>query len=77
MRSLGAALFAVAVLAATASTTTRAAAAEGDREAGRDIFKANCAMCHGADAAGMMGMHPSLRGAVARLSREGVEVTVR
>lgn len=25
----------------------------------------------------MMGMHPSLRGAVERLSREGVEVTIR
>jgi hypothetical protein len=34
-------------------------------------------MCHGADASGMMGMHPSLRGAVQRLSLEGVEVTIR
>ena len=34
-------------------------------------------MCHRQDAAGMMGMHPSLRGAVERLSREGVEVTIR
>lgn len=65
------------MLAATASATTSAAAAEDDLEAGRDVFEANCAMRHGADAAGMMGMHPSLRGAVERLSREGVEVTVR
>jgi hypothetical protein len=41
------------------------------------VFVANCAMCHGADASGMMGMHPSLRGAVDRLSRDGVEVTIR
>jgi putative membrane protein len=34
-------------------------------------------MCHGNDASGMMGMHPSLRGAVDRLTREGVEVTIR
>ena len=34
-------------------------------------------MCHGSDASGMMGMHPSLRGAVERLSVEGVEVTIR
>jgi mono/diheme cytochrome c family protein len=49
----------------------------GDASAGRGVFQANCAMCHGADAAGMMGMHPSLRGAVERLSRQGVEVTIR
>lgn len=34
-------------------------------------------MCHGNDAGGMMGMHPSLRGAVDRLSLEGVEVAIR
>jgi mono/diheme cytochrome c family protein len=49
----------------------------GDGQAGRAVFEANCAMCHGADASGMMGMHPSLRGAVQRLSLEGVEVTIR
>lgn len=47
------------------------------RPAGRQVFEASCAMCHGSDASGMMGMHPSLRGAVERLSWEGVEVTVR
>jgi mono/diheme cytochrome c family protein len=50
---------------------------EGDVEAGREVFESYCAMCHGADATGMMGMHPSLRGAVERLTREGVEVTIR
>jgi putative membrane protein len=34
-------------------------------------------MCHSADATGMMGMHPALRGAVERLTVEGVEVTIR
>jgi hypothetical protein len=34
-------------------------------------------MCHGSDAARMTGTHPSLRGAVERLSSEGVEVTIR
>ncbi len=29
------------------------------------------------DATGMMGMHPALRGAVERLTVEGVEVTIR
>ncbi|HUH08036.1 MAG TPA: c-type cytochrome, partial [Egibacteraceae bacterium] len=38
---------------------------------------ANCAMCHGANAEGMMGMHPALGGVIDRLTREGVEVTVR
>lgn len=50
---------------------------DADVDAGRQIFESNCAMCHGSDASGMMGMHPSLRGAVERLTREGVEVTVR
>lgn len=49
----------------------------GDVEAGRKVFESRCAMCHGADATGMMGMHPSLRGAVDRLTRDGVEVTIR
>lgn len=49
----------------------------GDAAAGREVFQASCAMCHGADAAGMMRMHPSLRGAVERLSPQGVEVTIR
>ncbi|HWB70956.1 MAG TPA: c-type cytochrome [Egibacteraceae bacterium] len=52
-------------------------ASAGDAEVGREVYRANCAMCHGADASGMTGMHPSLRGAVQRLSREGVEVTIR
>jgi putative membrane protein len=52
-------------------------AQSGDPETGRDVFEVNCAMCHGRDASGMMGMHPSLRGAIARLSVEGVEVTIR
>lgn len=56
---------------------THAYAQSGDSQAGRDVFEANCAMCHGADASGMMGAHPSLRGAVERLTQEGVEVTVR
>lgn len=50
---------------------------EGDPQPGERVFEAHCAMCHGSDAAGMMGMHPSLRGAVERLSPEGVEVTIR
>ncbi|MBW3603053.1 MAG: cytochrome c, partial [Actinobacteria bacterium] len=77
MRALGAALFTAALLFATAGSAPPAAAAPGDVQAGREVFEVNCAMCHGADAAGMMGMHPSLRGAVERLTREGVEVTVR
>lgn len=50
---------------------------EGDATAGGRVYQRNCAMCHGPDAAGMMGMHPSLRGAVPRLSREGVDVAIR
>jgi cytochrome c6 len=56
---------------------SQASAHSRDPEAGREVFQANCAICHGADASGMMGMHPSLRGAVERLTLEGVEVTVR
>lgn len=46
-------------------------------DSGREVFAANCAMCHGQDATGMMGMHPSLRGSVDRLTVEGVEVAIR
>lgn len=51
--------------------------AQADPGTGREVFEANCAMCHGQDASGLMGIHPSLRGAVERLTLEGVEVTVR
>lgn len=57
--------------------SSTAAQEPGDQQQGREVFEQNCAMCHGADASGMMGMHPSLRGATERLSREGVEVTIR
>lgn len=59
------------------SSAIPAYAQSGDPDAGRDVFEANCAMCHGTDASGMMGMHPSLRGAVERLSLGGVEITIR
>lgn len=49
----------------------------GDVDAGREVYAATCAMCHGGDATGMMGMHPALRGVIDRLSAEGVEVTIR
>lgn len=62
--------------AASQSNEGRAAAA-GDPEAGERVFSTNCAMCHGSDATGMMGMHPSLHGATERLSPEGVEVAIR
>lgn len=52
-------------------------AQSGDAEQGRALFEADCAMCHGDDAGGMRGMHPSLRGAVERLTVEGVTVTIR
>lgn len=78
------ALLAAAALAVVAAGSTLAVAQEsqgggqaGEVEDGERVFRAECAMCHGADASGMMGMHPSLRGSVARLSREGVEVTIR
>lgn len=54
-----------------------AGAPAGDASQGEALFEANCAMCHGNDATGMMGMHPALRGAVERLTVEGVEVTIR
>jgi putative membrane protein len=53
------------------------AAGGEDVTSGRRVFQLHCAMCHGQDATGMMGMHPSLRGSVERLSREGVEVAIR
>jgi putative membrane protein len=70
-------LFVVAVVGLVSRPGTARGEQGGNVDAGRDVFEANCAMCHGGDAAGMMGMHPSLRGAVERLSREGVEVTIR
>jgi mono/diheme cytochrome c family protein len=57
--------------------SSTAAQEPGNPQQGRKVFEQNCAMCHGSDASGMMGMHPSLRGATERLSREGVEVTIR
>lgn len=54
-----------------------AAQAAGDPEAGAEVFRSSCAMCHGSDATGMMGMHPALTGAVERLGRDGVVVTIR
>lgn len=67
------AVICVALLAGGASW----AADPEEVDAGGQVFAANCAMCHGNDAGGMMGMHPSLRGAVDRLTLEGVEVAIR
>lgn len=67
----------VAVGAALVDSGHAAAQPTGDAKAGREVYAANCAMCHGADATGMMRMHPALRGAVQRLTVEGVEVTIR
>ena len=72
-----ASLLAIALLGVVSLPTVAAAQESGDPANGREVFSANCAMCHGRDAAGMMGMHPSLRGALERLSREGVEVAIR
>lgn len=69
------AVAAISLVVLTASPVS--AQTNGDPAAGREVFEANCAMCHGQDASGMMGMHPSLRGAVERLSFEGVAVTIR
>lgn len=68
-------LIVAGVLVAAAGDSSGQAA--GNSDAGQDVYAANCAMCHGPDAAGMMGMHPALRGAVERLTVEGVEVTIR
>lgn len=70
-------LVAIAVLGAVTVPTVAAGQQGGDPANGREVFAANCAMCHGSDAAGMMGMHPSLRGATERLSHEGVEIAIR
>jgi putative membrane protein len=67
----------VAAVALLLLVPVHASAQSADPDVGRDVFEMNCAMCHGADASGMMGMHPSLRGAVERLTLEGVEVTIR
>lgn len=67
----------IVVLGAVTVPTVAAGQQSGDPAKGREVFAANCAMCHGSDAAGMMGMHPSLRGAIERLSYEGVEVAIR
>ena len=74
-RRLGAALASLVVV--LAGTSSPAAAAEGDVEAGREVFEANCALCPGADASGMMACTPVAAGAAERLSREGVAVTIR
>ncbi len=68
---------AAAVLGLLAALSPAAASPGSDVDAGRQVYEANCIMCHGADASGMMGMHPSLRGGIERLTREGVEVTIR
>lgn len=73
LSSAAVAVVCVALMAGGASW----AADPGELDAGRQVFEANCAMCHGDDAEGMMGMHPSLRGVVDRLSLEGVEVAIR
>lgn len=65
------------VVTLTFAIEGQALAQSGDPGAGREVFEVDCAMCHGADASGMMGVHPSLRGAVERLTLEGVEVTIR
>lgn len=76
--ALAGALILLAVVAALALLPPPGSAqATTDIDAGRQLFDMHCAMCHGQDASGMMGMHPSLRGAVDRLTREGVEITIR
>lgn len=71
------AVIAVIGIAAIAWPAQTAAQEPGAVQRGEELYQANCAMCHGADATGMMGMHPALTGVVDRLSLEGVEVTVR
>jgi ubiquinol-cytochrome c reductase cytochrome c subunit len=51
---------AVAVVAAAAPASTSAPVAGGDALHGRQVYSANCAACHGADAQG--GVGPALRG---------------
>ena len=67
----------VIVVAVSAAATIAPPVRAQDPQRGREIFEQSCVMCHGQDASGMMGMHPSLRGAVERLSREGIEVAIR
>lgn len=76
-RPVAASVLVVLGLSLFGAAPVEAAAAQGDPERGEAVFRANCAMCHGTDASGMMGMHPALRGAVQRLGEDGVEVTVR
>lgn len=47
-----------------------------DVTGGEQIYR-DCAMCHGVDATGKMGMHPTLAGVVDRLSAEEAAVIVR
>lgn len=70
-------LAAVAVVVLLATVLAGPASGQGDADEGRGIYQQSCAMCHGGDATGMMGMHPALTGAVDRLGSDGVEVTVR
>lgn len=50
---------------------------DGDVESGQQVYRRHCAMCHGSDGEGMANMHPAVRGAIDRLTREGAEVTIR
>lgn len=74
-RVAGAAL--AVVVAVLMAAPIAAAQSGGDPDACARVYRDSCAMCHGGDATGMMGMHPALRGAVDRLGLEGVEVAVR
>lgn len=68
---------ALAALMGWVAAPTSAGQSQGDTARGEELFQTNCAMCHGSDATGMMGMHPALRGVVDRLTVEGVEVAIR
>ena len=50
---------------------------DSDIDSGQQVFAAQYPMCHDNDAAGMMGMHPSLLRPIKRLSRQDVEVAFR
>ena len=65
------------VVLLSAVTAGAGAPASDEAARGEQLFQANCAMCHGADARGMMGMHPALTGVIDRLTQEGVAVTIR
>lgn len=70
--------FALWLAGSAAAQGERGDEVEGVEEtAGREVYDRHCSMCHGSDAEGMPGMHPSLHGAVDRLSAEGVEVAIR